>query len=338
MGDSQCDEKEESLNESQIDTKYETTRIASFKDFLDLSKYTYSPSNTNEHENTKIAWQTSNHLENSDSLRKVSNRECLIFSKNHSLGKRKKRKREILSCSVFPNTKQCHTTITGDTSKYASSKYASFPELRDVLAPNLICIFIGLNPGLTTSISGHAYAHPSNLFWKLLHSSGCTPRRCRPAEDAELPNLYALGNTNIVSRPSRNSNELKRAELDAGVSALEDKIRMYKPEAVCIVGKSIWESIWRTRHGGNISKCLFHYGWQDESERMGVEKGKCSSWKGAKVFVACSTSGLAANMKLIEKESIWRELGIWVEERRKLRSEQFQEAADLIKRTKLNQL
>lgn len=242
MGDSQGDEKEENLNELQSDTKCKTTQIPSFKDFLDLSKYTYSFSNTNEHKNTKTEWKTSNHLAKQNRLNKVS-RECLILSDSRSLGKRKHKK---LSSSVFPNKNQCHTTIASNTSRYASSSiYASFPELRDSLAHNLICIFIGLNPGLTTSISGHAYAHPSNLFWKLLHSSGCTPRLFHPTEDAELPNLLGLGNTNIVSRPSRSSKELRRAELDAGVSALEDKIRMYKPEAVCIVGKGIWESIWR---------------------------------------------------------------------------------------------
>lgn len=321
MGDSLCNQKEEISNELQIDTK--TTEVASFKDFLDLSKYTYSSKNTNEHENTKKTWQINNYLAYSNSAKNASCRECLILPKSRSLGKRK---RQMLSSSIFPSTKRCQTAVIGDTSRHtssSSSKYASFPELRDTLAPNLICIFIGLNPGLTTSTSGHAYAHPSNLFWKLLHSSGCTSRRCNPIEDAELPKLYALGNTNIVSRPSRNSKELERAELDAGVSVLEDKIRMYKPEAVCIVGKSIWESIWRTKNGRNISKCLFHYGWQDERERMGVERGKDSSWRGAKVFVACSTSGLAANLKMKEKEKIWRELGIWVEERRRLRSKQF---------------
>jgi hypothetical protein len=50
---------------------------------------------------------------------------------------------------------------------------------------------------------------------------------------------------------------------------------------------------------------------------MGREVG---GWEGAKVFVACSTSGLAASLLPAEKEKIWRELGVWVEKRREERS------------------
>ncbi|KAF8865417.1 DNA glycosylase, partial [Acephala macrosclerotiorum] len=193
--------------------------------------------------------------------------------------------------------------------------YAHLPELQDVLAPNLICIFIGLNPGVETARQGHAYAHPSNLFWKLLHSSGCTTRRCAPEEDGDLPRLFSLGNTNIVARPTRNGSELSKGEMDASVHVLEEKIRKYKPESVCIVGKSIWESVWRVKRGRKIKKEEFKYGWQDEEENMGnIEEGE--KWEGAKVFVACSTSGLAATLLPAEKERIWRELGVWVEQRR----------------------
>lgn len=33
---------------------------------------------------------------------------------------------------------------------------------------------------------GHSYAHPSNRFWKLLHSSGCTTYLMKPDEDRKL--------------------------------------------------------------------------------------------------------------------------------------------------------
>ncbi len=207
------------------------------------------------------------------------------------------------------------------------STYAHLKPLPDVLAPNLICLFVGLNPGVQTSIQGHAYAHPSNLFWKLLHSSGCTTRRCQPSEDQDLPKLFALGNTNIVSRPTRNGGELSKSEMDESVWVLEEKVRKWKPESVCIVGKSIWESIWRARRGRAIKKEEFKYGWQDDGENMGRTEGtdhiKVESqtedhlpgasvdgadWKGAKVFVAASTSGLAASLGPAEKERIWRVL------------------------------
>jgi TDG/mug DNA glycosylase family protein len=203
------------------------------------------------------------------------------------------------------------------------------------MAPNLLVLLVGLNPGIQTARQQHAYAHPSNLFWKLLFSSGLTDRLVPASEDRSLPEMYSLGLTNIVSRPSRNGAELSKAEMDAGVALLEEKARRWRPEVTCVVGKSIWESIWRVRHGRAIRKEEFRYGWQDDEENMGkvgdegqpdeereegVDYGDGNgSWKGSRVFVACSTSGLAATLRPPEKEAIWRELGVWVERRREER-------------------
>jgi thymine-DNA glycosylase len=186
--------------------------------------------------------------------------------------------------------------------------------LRDTIPPNLMLLLIGVNPGLLTGSTGHAYAHPSNLFWKLLHSSGITPIRHPPSDTYKLPELYSIGNTNIVERPTRDASMLTKAEMDAGVAVLEAKIALQRPEAVALVGKSIWESIWRVRHGGKaIKKDEFRYGWQDESENM----GKCPGWEtGTRVFVATTTSGLAATMSLQQKQEVWNELGRWVQQRR----------------------
>ncbi|KAL9605438.1 MAG: hypothetical protein Q9179_001350 [Wetmoreana sp. 5 TL-2023] len=202
------------------------------------------------------------------------------------------------------------------------SKYAHLVNnLTDSLAPNLICVFVGLNPGIRTATTGHAYNHPSNLFWKLLHKSDCTPRLCRAEEDGDMPKLYSLGLTNIVSRPTKDGGELSKAEMDDGVAVLEAKIALQKPEAIAIVGKSIWESIWRVRHGTNIKKDQFKYGWQDDSERMGVVIRDEEQWPGARVFVATTTSGLAAGMRPHEKEEIWKKLGEWVARRRTERTQ-----------------
>ncbi|KAI0103471.1 DNA glycosylase [Daldinia grandis] len=209
-----------------------------------------------------------------------------------------------------------------ESSSYAPpSKYAHLPLLPDGIAPNLLILFIGLNPGLQTARVGHAYAHPSNLFWKLLYSSGITPVRCYAHEDQTMPARYALGHTNIVARPSRNGAELSKAEMDEGVAILEDKCRRWRPEVACITGKSIWESVFRVRHGRAMKKGEFTYGWQEE--RMGVFKGngKEEPWEGTRVFVATSTSGLAATLRPEEKERIWKVLGDWCVKRRKERED-----------------
>ncbi|KAF2215623.1 hypothetical protein CERZMDRAFT_109546 [Cercospora zeae-maydis SCOH1-5] len=199
------------------------------------------------------------------------------------------------------------------------SKYAHLSPLTDIMEPSLICVFVGFNPGVMTSTSGHAYAHPSNSFWKLLHSSGCTDVRLKPEQDVDLPRLYSMGNTNIVARPSKNAAELSKEESAAGTPILEEKIRKFRPEAVCVVGKGIWESIWRWRYRRAIKKDEFKYGWQDEKENM----GKSDDWSGAKVFVATATSGLAANLKPHEKEAIWLPFGQWVRQRREERAQEL---------------
>lgn len=196
------------------------------------------------------------------------------------------------------------------------SRYAHLPYLNDVLAPDLLVLFIGLNPGITTAQRGHAYAHPSNLFWTLLHLSGCTDQRCDPQQDVDMPELYSLGFTNIVSRPSKTQSELSRKEMVAGTPVLEEKARQWKPEACCLVGKGIWEAVYEWKYGKKLSKADFCYGWQDEKHNMGKDK----DWKGARVFVAASTSGLSASLRQDEKEAIWRPLGEWVERRRKERA------------------
>ncbi|KAL4892726.1 uracil-DNA glycosylase-like protein [Aspergillus ambiguus] len=189
---------------------------------------------------------------------------------------------------------------------------SSISLLRDTIPPNLTLLLVGVNPGIMTGTTGFAYAHPSNLFWKLLHSSGITTIRHPPSDTYRLPELYNVGNTNIVERPTRDASMLSKAEMNAGVPVLEAKVAAQRPEAVCLVGKSIWEAVWRVRKGRAIRKEEFRYGWQDVSENM----GRTDSWDGAPVFVATTTSGLAAGMTMAEKEAVWNELGSWVVSRR----------------------
>jgi mismatch-specific thymine-DNA glycosylase len=283
--------------------------VPSFKGKLNLASYTFSPkvgiqSPRSSPRRSPRVIKSEPDIEQPQPQREVK-LEPGIISPVRTTPKRK------LSTNLTPSPSPRKKSRS--PSGYAPpSTYAHLPQLQDVFAPNLLCIFIGLNPGITTATSGHAYAHPSNLFWKLLHSSGCTTRRLHPSEDGLLPSEWGLGNTNIVARPTRNGNELSKKEMDESVHVLEEKIARWKPEAVCVVGKSIWESVWRVRHGRALRKEEFRYGWQEEGERM----GKSEEWEGARVFVACSTSGLAASLFPAEKERIWRELGVWVEKRR----------------------
>jgi mismatch-specific thymine-DNA glycosylase len=228
-----------------------------------------------------------------------------------------------------PKFKRQTTTssITSTTSsKYAPpSRYAHLPQtLPDSITPNLILLFVGHNPGIATATAQHAYAHSTNRFWPLLHLSGLTPDRIVPfVEDRSLPKKYSLGLTNIVSRPTKDTAELTKEEQANGTPILEEKVREYRPEAVCCVGKSVWEAIFRYKNGRPLRKTdNFEYGWQKDGQgryiRLGAVKGE---FEGARVFATTSTSGLAAGLSMDEKVAIWKVVGDWVNERRAARAE-----------------
>lgn len=106
---------------------------------------------------------------------------------------------------------------------------------------------------------------------------------------------------------------LSKKEMDEGVPILEKKVADKQPEVVCLVGKGIWEAVFRVAQGRSLRKEEFRYGWQDPYV-MGRKENP--PWPGARVFVATTTSGVSTNMTFAEKEKVWAELGRWVMENR----------------------
>jgi len=47
--------------------------------------------------------------------------------------------------------------------------------LRDRIRPGVRVLFVGINPGVRSALTGHHFAGYSNRFWKLLHQSGLVP-------------------------------------------------------------------------------------------------------------------------------------------------------------------
>lgn len=136
--------------------------------------------------------------------------------------------------------------------------------------------------------------------------------------------LYEIGNTNICARPTRSGDGLSKAELEEGAVILETKIAEYKPQAVAIVGKGIWEAIWMMKKGQKrFNDPDFHWGWQDEGMQIGrtCDADGRIVWAGARTFVATSTSGLAATLTPAEKLAIWKPLGDWMAAQRADREE-----------------
>ncbi|MEU4921308.1 G/U mismatch-specific DNA glycosylase [Streptomyces parvus] len=105
----------------------------------------------------------------------------------------------------------------------------------DVAADGLRVLFCGINPSLTTAVTGHHFAHPGNRFWPVLHRSGFTPRRLRPAEQGELLGL-GLGITNVVARATARADELDAEEFRQGGADLTAKVERLAPRWLAVVG------------------------------------------------------------------------------------------------------
>jgi double-stranded uracil-DNA glycosylase len=105
----------------------------------------------------------------------------------------------------------------------------------DVIAPGLLVLFCGINPGLYSAATGHHFARPGNRFWPALHRSGFTPRQFDPAEQERLLEL-GLGITNLAARATAGAAELRPEELRHGAELLVAKLRRHRPAWVAFLG------------------------------------------------------------------------------------------------------
>ena len=114
--------------------------------------------------------------------------------------------------------------------------------LKDRIQPGLDVLFVGINPGVQSAITGHHFAGFSNRFWRLLFDSGLVPERITYSDDDRLPE-FGFGVTNLVARPSPGIDDLKPEEYLAGWRALERKIRRYRPRIVAFVGVTLYRML-----------------------------------------------------------------------------------------------
>ncbi|HZG74585.1 MAG TPA: mismatch-specific DNA-glycosylase [Paenibacillus sp.] len=172
------------------------------------------------------------------------------------------------------------------------SEEAPLPVIPDHIAPGLDVLFVGYNPSIRSSRTGHHYANPTNRFWRMIHGAGLTPRRYE-SSDGEAMLELGLGFTNIVPRPTRTAEEITKEEYAEGRRELRRKLERYRPRAACFVGKGVYEQF----AGRKTS------GW-------GFQPASTEQVPGVREFVGPSTSGLV-RMTLEEMVEIYSELARW---------------------------
>ncbi|MBI2219774.1 MAG: hypothetical protein HYU53_01045 [Acidobacteria bacterium] len=67
--------------------------------------------------------------------------------------------------------------------------------LKDRIAPGVRVLFVGINPGVRSAITGHHFAGYSNRFWKLLHESRLVREPISYKDDVRLPGWGSIPNS-----------------------------------------------------------------------------------------------------------------------------------------------
>ena len=114
--------------------------------------------------------------------------------------------------------------------------------LNDRIRRDLRVLFVGINPGVRSALTGHHFAGYSNRFWKLLWDSRLVTEPISYADDHRLLE-WDFGVTNLVARPSPGIDDLKPAEYVDGWHTLDRKIKKYRPQIVALVGITLYRAI-----------------------------------------------------------------------------------------------
>jgi TDG/mug DNA glycosylase family protein len=151
-------------------------------------------------------------------------------------------------------------------------------------------LFVGINPGVRSSLTGHHFAGYSNRFWKLLYDARLVDEPIGYADDGRLPE-WGFGITNLVPRPTAGIDGLRPDEYADGARVLRRKIRRVRPEIVALIGVTLFRAVFGRRPGEPVALGL-------QPERL----------EDTAVFVLPNTSGRNANFSYREMLAAFRRL------------------------------
>jgi TDG/mug DNA glycosylase family protein len=111
--------------------------------------------------------------------------------------------------------------------------------LKDYIDFDLKILSIGLNPSIISVKQEYYFANPRNRFWKALNASGLVSEELPPSRQSQqkLFQLYKIGFTDVVKRPSSMAKELIVADYQLWVPKLSQMIVNYRPEICWFHGK-----------------------------------------------------------------------------------------------------
>ena len=124
------------------------------------------------------------------------------------------------------------------TEELARYRDATVP---DLIGPQPLLLFVGINPGLWTVATQTHFCHPSNRFYPALRTAGLigwTPDNSVGMTDAQRAAFTDKGMaiTNLVNRATTRASELSNQELASGGQRLRDLAVELAPRVVAVAG------------------------------------------------------------------------------------------------------
>lgn len=174
--------------------------------------------------------------------------------------------------------------------------------LRDRIRPGVRVLFVGINPGVRSAITGHHFAGYSNRFWKLLWDARLVPGPITYLDDDRLPE-FGFGITNLIARPSPGIGDLRPTEYTDGWKLLERKIRRYKPALIALVGVTLYRAILPLLEDDNRATGAHRV--RPRALAIGLRP---QAIHGARLFVLPNPSGRNANFTYAEMLAAFRKL------------------------------
>lgn len=167
----------------------------------------------------------------------------------------------------------------------------SVPDLIPADIDTLRLLFVGINPGLWTAVAQAHFAHPGNRFFKALYLAGITREALDVRHGFDAGSRRALvergiGITNLVNRATARADELAAPELRAGARRLTDRIALWQPRVVAVVGIGAYRTAFRRPRAA--------VGPQSEA------------WAGAEVWALPNPSGLNAHYPVAALARLYR--------------------------------
>ena len=190
--------------------------------------------------------------------------------------------RKVHPCSLFAVNSRCCQPITFRRlaanwvlsnifphSKILGIESDPMRTLPDHLRKGMRLVIVGCNPSESSVRVGHYYAGRGNEFWPILYESGVVPEPFDYHDDKRVIE-FGVGLTDLVKRPTKGVDELKREDYAEGRIVLSQKLEEFTPHVVAFNGKLTYEQ------------------FAQRTCKFGIQK---EFLYGARVYVLPSTSG-----------------------------------------------